>query len=161
MKVRRIAIGACLLLVVAAGVFWITRQRGAPKRNSLHTMERLQSSLAGGDPNTIVNIVQLSSSLGQRTAPEQVEFLSKTLRDEVSAEGLVALAKGATFGPLQMVFPAEGNKWASQAGVKVEECVAFRMEKNGIRAEVVLVKQGDSYRVIRCNNVKQMAGTNL
>jgi len=31
------------------------------------------------------------------------------------------------------------------------------MEHAGIRAEVVLVREGNVYRVLRCNNVKQMA----
>ena len=41
--------------------------------------------------------------------------------------------------------------------MKVEDCVAFKMERAGIRAEVVLLREGETYRVVRCNNVKQMA----
>ena len=31
------------------------------------------------------------------------------------------------------------------------------MERDGIRAEVVLHQTPDGFRVVRCNNVKQMA----
>jgi hypothetical protein len=93
---------------------------------------------------------------------EQTEFITKALRDELSAEGLEALRKGAQFGPLKELFPAEADAWASQAGVKAEDCVGLRMERNGIRAEVVLVRSPNHesrppFRIVRCNNVKQMA----
>jgi hypothetical protein len=54
------------------------------------------------------------------------------------------------------VFPQEAPFWAKAAGVEVADCVAFRGEKNGIRAEVVITTNG-AYRIIRVNNVKQMA----
>ena len=46
------------------------------------------------------------------------------------------------------------------AGVEVDNCVAFRMERGGIRAEVVLASAKNSYRVVRCDNVRQMATEN-
>lgn len=75
-----------------------------------------------------------------RTRAEQIEFISKALRDELSREGLVVLKKEGRFGSLNELFPAEADVWAVQAGVKPEDCVAFRMERNGLRAEVVLVR---------------------
>ena len=63
------------------------------------------------------------------------------------------------FGGLSDVFPIEAAGWAEQAGVKPADCLGFKLERNGIRAEVVLVREGASYRVVRCNNVKQMAMT--
>ena len=47
--------------------------------------------------------------------------------------------------------------WCQQSGIDMDNCVAFKMERAGIRAEVVLVREGETYRVVRCNNVKQMA----
>ena len=32
------------------------------------------------------------------------------------------------------------------------------MERAGIRAEVVMLREGQTFHIIRCNNVKQMAG---
>ena len=40
-------------------------------------------------------------------------------------------------------------------------CVAFRLEQDNIRAEVILVREGNTHRVVRCNNVKQMAAANF
>ena len=68
------------------------------------------------------------------------------------------LQREGSFGLLRTLFPAEAEKWAKQAGVKPEDCVAFKMERTGVRAEVVLLREGQTLRVVRCNNVKQMAG---
>ena len=54
-------------------------------------------------------------------------------------------------------FPGEGGKWAEAFGVDPSDCVAFRAEKNGLRAELVLVKTNGFTRILRCNNVKQLA----
>jgi hypothetical protein len=66
------------------------------------------------------------------------------------------LSKEGLFGPLSVVFPNEAASWASAAGVDASSCVAFRLEKNGVVAEVAIATNGVP-RVIRCNNVKQMA----
>ncbi len=58
-----------------------------------------------------------------------MEFLTKALRDEISAEGIGALKKDGAFGPLRKMFPTEAETWANQAGVKAEDCVAFKMER--------------------------------
>jgi hypothetical protein len=92
---------------------------------------------------------------------EQTEFLTKALRDEISPEGLAVLRREGKFGALTDLFPQEAKTWAAQAGVKPEDCVAFRMERDNIRAEVVLVREGEVYRVVRCNNVKQLAAAKL
>lgn len=93
-----------------------------------------------------------------QTSAEQTQFLSKALHDEVSPEGIRDLGKYAIFGPLNEVFPQEGSHWATLAGVRPEDCVAFKMEHAGVRAEVVLISDGHGFRIVRCNNVKQMAG---
>jgi len=157
MKVRGITIGVFLLLLAGVVVFWITWRRGEPRRTSIHTLERLQTSLSEANPNALLDTLLLPAALAQRTVPEQAEFINKTLRDEVSREGVVALKKAGQFGPLQEMFPVEATRWAKQAGVRVEDCVAFKMERNGIRAEVVVHRSGTAYRIVRCNNVKQMA----
>ncbi len=104
-------------------------------------------------------------------APEQAEFLTKALADEISPEGLAVLQREGSFGPLATVFAAEAEGWAKQGGVKVEDCVAFKLERNGLRAEVVLAAGtplaprlsplATSMRILRCNNVKQLALSSL
>ena len=86
-----------------------------------------------------------------------MEFLRKALQGEISSEGIVALKKDGEFGPLSRVFPKEAAGWANQAGVKAEDCVAFKLERNGQRSEVVLWKQGITFLVLRCNNVGRLA----
>lgn len=109
----------------------------------------------------MLQTVMLPQALRGRTVSEQAEFLSKALRNEISPEGLAVLRREGKFGSLTNLFPAEARAWAEQAGVKPEDCVAFRMERDSIRAEVVLVREDEAYRVVRCNNVKQLVATKL
>lgn len=160
MRARLIPTLVCLLLAIAAAVLWYSWKRNEPRRKSIHALEHLQSSLNSASSESLQKEVVLPAVLAQRTVPEQSEFIRKVLQDEISPEGIVALRKGAIFGSLREVFPDTAERWAQQAGVKAEDCMAFRMERNGIRAEVVVQSRNGSYRIIRCNNVKQMADTN-
>ena len=86
----------------------------------------------------------------------QADFLLRALRDEVSVEGLAVMRREAKYGRLTDVFPEEAQTWASNAGVRVEDSVAFRLEKNGLRAEIAIATNPRPL-VIRINNVRQMA----
>ncbi len=153
--------GLLLAVLTFSVLLWWNWKRDEPRRNSFRALNRLQASIGSLDQSALLDTVLLPPALGQRTSAEQTEFLVKTLRDEVSSAGVHALKKGAMFGSLSKVFPAEAAVWTQQAGVKVEDCVAFKMERDGLCAEVVLVAQNGHYRVVRCNNVKQMAGEGL
>jgi len=124
----------------------------------MQCLRSIAAALNAGTADDLLQTVVLPAAVSGRTSAEQTEFLSKALRDEISAEGLAVLRREGKFGPLQELFPQEAATWAAQAGVKPEDCVAFRMERDSIRAEVVLVREGNTHRVVRCNNVKQMAG---
>jgi hypothetical protein len=102
-------------------------------------------------------MVFIPVAIQDRTPAEQQEFLDKALKDEISPAGVLALKRHAEFGDLKSLFPNEAAAWCRRAGVNADDCVAFKMERAGIRAEVVLVREGQTYRVVRCNNVKQMA----
>ena len=143
--------------MVISGFLLFKWKQDAPRRNSLTALQNLRAALTSNDSGSLLNSIALPQALQSRTAPEQVEFLRKALQDEISDEGVAALKSRGKFGPLNQVFPKEGEIWARQAGLKPEDCLAFKMERTGIRAEVVLVHEGQSYRVVRCNNVKQMA----
>ena len=97
-------------------------------------------------------------AIRSQTPAEQQEFIAKALQNEISPAGVLAMKHHAEFGLAKSVFPVESAAWCQQAGVNADDCVAFKMERAGIRAEVLLVREGQSYRVVRCNNVKQMAG---
>lgn len=109
------------------------------------------------------DVLVLPFALQGRTDAEQTEFLRKALADEISPAGLAVLKRDGQFGPLTNIFPAEAATWTQQAGVNVGDCVAFKLERNGVRAEVVLVGEGSrgdaktTFRIVRCNNVKQLA----
>jgi hypothetical protein len=124
----------------------------------VHTLNILADAIHSGKDASILKSVVVPRLLQNEPAAAQATFLSKALRDEISQAGIAALNRLAIFGSLTNLFPNEGIGWADQAGVKPLDCVAFRMERNGIRAEVVLARTGDSYQVVRCNNVREMAG---
>jgi hypothetical protein len=152
--------GVLLLAIAIAAVgclVWLRWKRDAPRRRALATVSRFNEALTSGADENLLAAVVAPSVLTSRTPQEQAEFLRKALRDEVSAEGLAALKRIGKFGPLREVFPDEADKWARQAGVSVSDCVAYRAERNGIRAELVLVSEQGNHRVVRCNNIAQLA----
>jgi hypothetical protein len=155
------------LLIIAIGIYgW---RQGAPRRESLATLARLDNALHSGNSTELLDLIALPAAVQGRTASEQSEFLVKALNDEISPEGLAVLRKQADYGPLRKLFPAEAEAWAKQAGVDPDECVAFKLERPGLRAEVVLVPyvpqvtghSSPTFRIVRLNNVKQMADSNL
>lgn len=140
-------------------VFWFKWKRDEPRRHALASLNDLRASLEANSSSILENVLLPQAVVG-RTQSEQIQFLSKAMRDEISADGISALAHRAAFGPLSTIFPEEATRWAHQAGVTATNCLAFRMERNGVRAEVVIYREGTNYRVLRCNNVKQMAEGN-
>ncbi len=156
MKTSR-AICIVFLLLLTGGAGWFWWKKGEPRRTSIQVLQSFHKVLMAGQGNELLNSLVLPRALQGRTSEEQVEFLTKVLRDEISADGIAALKREGVFGPFPDVFPAEAATWANQAGVAPGSCLAFRMEKNGLRAEVVLLSSQSGYRIIRCNNVKQMA----
>ena len=164
MQARKwIAVVVAIGVSVAAIVYWHWRQ-DAPRRACLDTATQLCSALNSGDTTKLLETVALPDALLGRTAAEQSEFLRKALADEISPEGLAMLRRDGQFGPLTNIFPAEATQWASQAGVNVGNCVAFKLERPGLRAELVLAgpsslnsQPSTAFRIVRCNNIKQLA----
>lgn len=183
-------IGSAALLVFAGWLLWHKWSQDEPRRNSITALQNLRAALESSTSDSLLSAVVLPQAFQTRTAPERAEFLRKALQNEVSEEGIAVLRKHGTFGRLKELFPDEADAWANQAGVKTEDCVAFKLDQNGLRTEVVLVAASPSppsekeagerrpvvrnspnstaapaksrptleYRVLRCNNVKRMAG---
>lgn len=146
------------LLLLVGGAVWYFYRVGEPRRTAIQPVIALSKALASLDADCLAHVISMPVAIRDSTAQEQFEFLSKALRDEVSVEGSIVLQRKGDFGALTNLFPEEGIRWATQAGVDFNNCMAFKMERDGIRAEVVLVREGETYRVVRCNNVKQLAG---
>ena len=146
-----------IAILLSAAAFWIWRS-GESRRTALVAVNHLADGLASPQKDGLLNTVLVPRSLASLTPQEQTEFLVKALADEISPEGVQALKQHAEFGPVKSVFPNDYSKWCNQAGANPDDCVAFKMERAGISAEVVLLREGETYRVVRCNNVKQMAG---
>lgn len=152
---QRVVIATAIILALGgAFLFW---QHGQPRRVALQSISELASNLSNPHGSELLDTILIPIAVQSRTQAEQQEFITKALADEISPAGVEALKRHAEFGSLKSVFPKEALDWCSQAGVNVNDCVAFKMERAGIRAEVVMLHEGQTYRVIRCNNVKQMA----
>ena len=157
---RRALAGLVIAVAVTVLVPWILWQRkkvDRPRREALNTLARLDDALRSTAGDGLLPVVVVPPSLSQKTQPEQVEFLMKALRDEISPEGIRVLKENGQFGPLKEIFPAEAERWAAQAGVSAESCIAFQASGNGIIAEAVLYTNAGSCRVVRINNVRQLA----
>jgi len=146
-----VAIG---LVVGAAFLLW---QHGQPRRQAVLAVSKLADNLANSRGAELLDTILIPVAIQSRTPSEQEQFLTKALADEISPAGVEALKRHAEFGPLKTIFPNEAPVWCSQAGVNVDDCVAFKMERAGIRAEVVMLHEGQTYRLVRCTNVRQMA----
>ena len=149
-----VGIIATVLAVSAVVLFW---QHNQTRQTALHSLSRLASALADSHNSDLLDFVLMPVAVRSQTPAEQHEFVAKALSDEISSEGILALKHHAEFGLAKSVFPDEYANWCQQADVNADDCVAFKMERGGIRAEVLLVHDGQTYRVVRCNNVKQMA----
>jgi hypothetical protein len=156
-KIGRSLIVAAVAALTVCGVF-IFWQHGQPRRVAVQSISRLASDLANPRGSELLDTVLMPVAIRSQTASEQQEFIAKALHDEISPEGVLAMKHHAQFGLAKLIFPDEYVNWCQQAGVDADNCVAFKMERHGIRAEVLLVREGETYRVVRCNNVKQMAG---
>ena len=148
---------ACVVVVAGGVVAWRYWQKTEPRRAAIRSLGKLDAALRAGPATNLLEQLLLPQALATKTVDEQADFVRKALADEVSSEGIKVLQKEGQFGPLMAIFPAEAERWATQAGVKADDCVAFLAERNGIRAEVVLMRQGDAWRILRVNNIKQLA----
>jgi hypothetical protein len=167
-KVKSLIAFLVVAIIAAAVCRW---GHNAARRQSLVTLTRLDNALHSANRAELLDLIVLPAAVRDRTAPEQSEFLAKALNDEISPAGLAALKQHGAYGPLKKLFPAEAERWARQAGVNPDDCVAFKLDRSGLRAEVVLAKRstlnpqhptGEApYRIVRLNNVKQMADSNL
>ena len=156
MKSRIFAVVAVVAVVLAIFLRW---QLAAPRREALQALENLHATLMTGSANLALEQVLLPQAWQDRTRAEQGEFLVKALHDEITPGGIQVLKQRAAFGSLTNLFPGEASKWAAQAGVQPEACVAFRLDHPEFRTEVVLLKQGERLRVLRCNNVTRIVNT--
>jgi hypothetical protein len=157
----RIRWGRGIFIIAAglvAGVLFLLWQHGQNRREAVQVVSKFADDLANHRETDLLKIVLSPAAIRNQTLEEQQEFLAKALTDEISLTGVEALKQHAEFGPARSVFPDEYSAWCQQAGVDAANCFAFKMERNGLRAEVILVKEGSAYRIIRCNNVKQMGG---
>jgi len=156
---RRLAflsIATCVLTVICLWEYqW---RRSEPKRHCLDALRQFETSLNSSESSLLLKQVAIPQAVRGKTPQEQAEFIRKALRSEISEDGLRLIAKHGSFGPLNQIFPDEGAAWARQAGVNPDDCVALKSENRGLKAEIVMEIHGETYRVVRCNNVKQLAG---
>lgn len=157
MKKSGLVVAAIATFFVAVGAICFIWLHGQPRRAAVGAVAQFAQALQSQNGAALLDSVLMPSAIQTRTPAEQTEFLVKALADEISPEGVASLKAHAEFGPAKILFPIDCLRWCQQAGVNVDDCVAFKMERAGIRAEVVLARDGATYRIVRCNNVKQMA----
>jgi stress-induced morphogen len=130
---------ASSVLVLGVFSFWHQDQS---RRTALLSVSRLASDLANPCGAELLDTVVMPIAFRSQTPAEQEEFVAKALADEISQKGVHALKHHAEFGSAKSIFPAEYAGWCRRAGVNPDNCVAFKMERSGVRAEVLLVREG-------------------
>jgi hypothetical protein len=164
---KKLFITGIVLVALAISLLCWKWKQDEPRRQSIATLQNLCLAVRSDDNGLLLKAVVFPQALDGRTPAEQTEFLTKALQNEISPEGLAVLKREGRFGSLRALFPKEADHWAELAGVNPEECVAFKAELNGLQAQVVLFKDSttsdplSAFRVIRCNNVKQLAANTL
>ena len=102
-------------------------------------------------------MVAMPAVYRQRTIQEQDDFIRKALKDEISEDGLRTLVEIGDYGQLREMFPAQAEAWTKPHGINPGECVAFRASRGNLHVELVLHVTQSGYRIVRCNNVRQLA----
>ena len=159
-NLRRIVViaGAIVCVLVVQLIFHLPSRKAVPVPESpcdkaLAALARLDQALRLPASSELPSLVLMPPALAAKSEPEQVEFLAKVLKDEISTEGLAVLKTNGQFGPLVSIFPGEATNWAMRAGVSPESCVAFRAEGNGVTAEAVFCTNSIQWRIVRINNI--------
>ena len=158
-QARKWLIGLIALGMIAAAASWrigCLRHRSQEEWKALETASALVGAIVAGGSTQVVSMVALPAGLASGTEQQQFDFILRALRDEVSIDGMAVMRREARFGRLADIFPEDAQAWSSNAGVRVEDCVAFRLEKNGLRSEIVIATN-PARRVVRINDVRQMA----
>lgn len=148
---------AAALLLVGAAASYRAWDKGKPRRAALAALDHFHVALTASSPEAVLRTVRLPSAVTRKTEAEQAEFVRRALAEEISVDGLRILGRHGEFGPLLSLFPTDGPGWAASAGVAPDQCVAFKLEQADRRTEVVLHLDAQGHRVVRCNNVSQLA----
>jgi hypothetical protein len=156
--VLMVALAIAVLAGIALDAAYRAWKRDEPRREVFQTAQRLLKAMRAPPSTGILEEVVVPPALESRTPAEQSEFLRKALQDEISTEGLAVLRKEGRFGTLKEIFPQEAEKWAEQAGVNAQDCLAFRLDRNGLTAELVVLRNEPFGKIVRCNNISQLAG---
>jgi hypothetical protein len=154
-----LSIATCVLTMI--GLWAYQWRKSEPKRHCLAALRQFETILNLADSSLLLKEVAVPQAVQGKTPQEQAEFIRKALKSEISENGLRLIARLGSFGPLNQIFPVEGAAWAKQAGVDSENCLAFRRDGKPFRTEIVLEAQGQTYRVVRCNNVNSLVGDKL
>ena len=145
---RALSLAWRLVVTLFVGVLavWFTvdrYQRGAPRRTALAALVEVNRSLAAADSTRTLKLFVLPAAAAGRTPSEQAQWLGEILRDEISDAGIEEIRRHGRYGSLAEIFPEDASRWAESASLRVEDCVAFKLERNGMRCEVILARPCD------------------
>jgi hypothetical protein len=147
-----------LLLIAGSIVSWLRWSSGAERKAALIPGISLCSAISDNDHASLRGLIPAPEFLKERSPVERDELLMELIGNEISPEGLAVLARDGDFGPLKEIFPGQADSWAGAFGANADDCVAFRLQRNGTTAELVLHRLPDAtYRVLRCNDIRQLA----
>lgn len=147
------------LVVIVTAVFGnrILRDR-TERARAISTAYQLNEAVRHQEGDGGNELLIAPPVFAERSHPEMILLMRDLLNSEISAEGLDILAEEGEFGPLKDLFPDQASAWLLPYGLSPDDCVAFKIQRGPLTAELVLHRQPDGgFKVLRANDIRQLA----
>jgi hypothetical protein len=152
MKARLLYVLVAAIVIFVLSTWNAYQFRSEAERAARRIADAIHSS------ESLSPLVVAPVSLSNRSSIERDSLLRDYLETEISPEGLDILTRHGAFGYLTELLPTEAESIADTARVDLTDCFAFKLQRTDRIAELVLHRQIDgSFRVLRCNDIRQLA----
>jgi len=126
-------------------------QSSPQKEQLIKTLKTVHSLLKSNDFSGASKHLVLPANF----KPEMLDGILS--RREISLNGINRLEKEAKFGKASEVFAAErASRFATRAGVDLEQCYGFNYEADSVAAEVIAVWDGTNFKLIRFDDIGKL-----
>lgn len=115
----------------------------------VEALQSLHKALKAGDYEGAADYFVIP---GTPDAEDIERALTRTLKDELSEDGIFLLIDDGKFGPLKELHPSAGPRWATRSGVDLEACFSLALKP----AEVAAHWNGQRFRFIRLDEVRRI-----
>ena len=116
------------------------------KAQMIKDLRGMSGNLAAGALDGLVERFVMPPGM---TPEEAKPSLAKSIKRELTIDGIDLMEAKATFGKLTELFPERGAKWATRVKIKPEECYALKHADG----EVAAHWNGTAFRYLRVDDI--------